>query len=477
MIPLYEYFACRLPSKNHLFYSRNQPASRRADLTRRDDRFAACEAHERQLGGTHRVVLNESNISSLLHHPYGVCSHTFLILAEPARELCMSNEWYETLKDLTAGTIGGCGGIVVGQPLDTVKVRLQAQGSSGATSGLHYSGPIDALIKMVRYEGPQSLFKGLMPPLLGNAPMNAIAFGAYGNASRILEPYYPNTPPVRGAVLARNPQVRDAIPEKQRVQLLNEIREKYSSTVTMEQLERNSVLNSDIYTPNFTRLFAAGCWSGLLQSFATTPAELLKCKLQAQQEGARLYNGMWDCAVKMCKQKGVRLGLYTGFWSTVWRDMPGMGAYFVAYEGAKWFFRTETYKPVVTPREPTSSSTNDLPISVEWKHDVSYSTLGLLAAGGVAGIATWVATYPFDCIKSVVQTLPDDAPKKEFTMRHIAVTNYQKFGLSFFFRGLGTTLIRAVPVNAATFWLYEESLKLFKYLENRNSGVASKANT
>jgi hypothetical protein len=32
----------------------------------------------------------------------------------------------EPLKDLTAGIVGGCSGIVAGQPFDTVKVRLQA---------------------------------------------------------------------------------------------------------------------------------------------------------------------------------------------------------------------------------------------------------------------------------------------------------------------------------------------------------------
>ncbi len=73
--------------------------------------------------------------------------------------------------------------------------------------------------------------------------------------------------------------------------------------------------------------------------------------------------------------------------------------------------------------------------------------------------------HRFDCIKSVIQTLPDDAPREHYRMKYIATENYRKFGASFFFRGLGTTLVRAVPVNAVTFLIYEETLKAFKTLE------------
>lgn len=380
------------------------------------------------------------------------------------------SEWYDTFKDLTAGTIGGCAGIVVGQPLDTIKVRLQAQGISntnvptGAAAGaagsaapsMMYKGPVDAFIKMVRDEGPRSLFKGTLPPVIGNAPMNAIAFGAYGNASRVLEPFFPNAPADR--TLRPAPAAVSAL----HADLL-----KTAPSLTAEQLERSSKYRNDITNPNFWKLFLAGCWSGTLQSLATTPAELIKCKLQAQHEGARVYNGMWDCAVKMTKLKGWRYGLFSGWWATILRDTPGMGAYFVAYEMAKWAFRTESWVPTVTATTPTTSSRFEVPFQVEWKREVGYSTLGLLAAGGVAGIATWVATYPADVIKSVIQTLPDSTPKHEATVRHVSRECYRKFGSAFFFRGLGTTLVRAVPVNAVTFWVYEECLKLFTKLEGR----------
>lgn len=57
------------------------------------------------------------------------------------------SQWIAVAIDLAAGTIGGCSGIVTGQPFDTVKVRLQA-----AAPGV-YSGAVDCLVKSVRREG------------------------------------------------------------------------------------------------------------------------------------------------------------------------------------------------------------------------------------------------------------------------------------------------------------------------------------
>ncbi len=256
------------------------------------------------------------------------------------------------------------------------------------------SHPLSLSPFQLRQEGPRSLFKGLLPPLLGNAPMNAIAFGAYGNANRLLLSRFPNVETPSG-VLFSSEALRNIVPAKHQEDLLTALRGRFSSNLTMDTLQRNSTFSSDVTTPNFSRLFLAGCWSGLLQCVATTPAELIKCKLQAQQEGKRIYKGVWDCAVQMTKQKGWRLGLFTGWWSTVWRDTPGMGAYFVAYEIAKWYLRDDIYTPTVVAAAPSSSNSHDLPVKVEWKHTTHFSTPALLAAGGLAGIATWIVTYPY----------------------------------------------------------------------------------
>ncbi len=44
--------------------------------------------------------------------------------------------------DLTSGVIGGCSGIIVGQPFDTVKIRLQTQSAA-------YKGALDCVKQTV----------------------------------------------------------------------------------------------------------------------------------------------------------------------------------------------------------------------------------------------------------------------------------------------------------------------------------------
>ena len=71
-------------------------------------------------------------------------------------------------QDLVAGTTGGVCGIVVGQPADTVKVRMQAGGVAG--------GPFSIASQIVRNEGVRGLFKGIFAPICANAPINAVIF-------------------------------------------------------------------------------------------------------------------------------------------------------------------------------------------------------------------------------------------------------------------------------------------------------------
>ena len=65
---------------------------------------------------------------------------------------------------------------------------------------------------------------------------------------------------------------------------------------------------------------------------------------------------------------------------------------------------------------------------------------------------------PFDVLKSVIQTAPAGTPSRELTMAHVARTSYRVHGGSFFFKGLAPAIIRAIPVSAVTFYVYERCL-------------------
>lgn len=147
---------------------------------------------------------------------------------------------------------------------------------------------------------------------------------------------------------------------------------------------------------------------------------------------------------QMVKKNGIRRGLYQGFITTQGREIPAFGAYWSTYEWTKYKFAPENPAPDYTPPVPV-----------------------MLAAGATAGMMTWFISYPFDVMKSVVQTRPDNCPKEHLTMRYVVREGLQQYGWRFFTRGLGTCLVYAVPVNATTFFIYEEVQKqLAKYDSN-----------
>lgn len=71
-------------------------------------------------------------------------------------------------------------GVVVGHPLDTVKVLLQTQDMKNPK----FKGTIHCLQSVVTKEGLRGVYKGVTSPLLGVAGINAIVFGVYGNVQR-----------------------------------------------------------------------------------------------------------------------------------------------------------------------------------------------------------------------------------------------------------------------------------------------------
>jgi solute carrier family 25 carnitine/acylcarnitine transporter 20/29 len=172
------------------------------------------------------------------------------------------------------------------------------------------------------------------------------------------------------------------------------------------------------------------CWAGAAVGVAAgvflAPVELVKIRLQVQTASEkRIYAGPVDCLRKILKSDGP-MGLMRGLFATWWRDIPGFAAYFVSYE---WLRRTMT---------PVGHSLDELP------------PLKQLLAGGLGGIAAWVISYPFDVLKSRIQT------NNEYRgLWHCAMASYRNEGARVFFAGLGTTIVRSFPVNAVIFLVYQ----------------------
>jgi len=84
------------------------------------------------------------------------------------------------LQDIGAGTVGGIGAVLVGHPLDTIKVRLQTSRTGGEMSMLSCAR------MTMREEGIRGFWKGMQSPLAGEGFFNAVQFLTYGASKRFL---------------------------------------------------------------------------------------------------------------------------------------------------------------------------------------------------------------------------------------------------------------------------------------------------
>jgi solute carrier family 25 carnitine/acylcarnitine transporter 20/29 len=300
------------------------------------------------------------------------------------------------VKDLIAGTVGGIALVIVGHPLDTLKVRLQTQSSVNPL----YSGMVDCLKKTIAQEGLGGLYKGVASPLIGQAFFNAAQFMAYGQAKLLI---------------AGNEKRQLTIGES----------------------------------------FLAGAMTGLAVSFVESPIDLFKSQMQVQvfrtpppssTVGAAtattttlstpVFKNVFQCASFIGKNYGIR-GVFQGLIPTFARDVPAISLYFGVYEAARLALT------------PPGGRVEDLPAS---------SVLIAGGCGGFAywsltyPIDVVKSSIQADAID------PKQRQFKGFwdTTRKL----YADGGYRRFFRGLTPCLLRAFPGNAACFFAYEKTRQL-----------------
>ena len=125
------------------------------------------------------------------------------------------------------------------------------------------------------------------------------------------------------------------------------------------------------------------------------------------------------------KSKGLT-GFYKGFWVTFNRDFYSCGLYFYIY------FKIKDY----------------------YEEQNSLTSLKLLMAGGLSGVLTWLFTYPFDTLKTLIQTHPGENTLKQIEAYKLLESNNENV-ISSLFKGVTPTLIRAFLVNAVIFYVNE----------------------
>jgi solute carrier family 25 carnitine/acylcarnitine transporter 20/29 len=193
------------------------------------------------------------------------------------------------LKSFISGGVGGACAVLVGHPLDLVKVRMQTGGGGSSNS------VFGMLSTTMRREGIRGLYRGVSAPLTAVTPMFAVSFWSYDMGQRMVKSYG-----------------------------------QYGMSAEEKALP---------YTLSMAEICMAGAFSAIPTTAIMAPSERIKCLLQVQANevekgGKARYSGLMDCAKQVLKEGGLA-SLYKGTGATLLRDIPGTVAYFGAYELTK----------------------------------------------------------------------------------------------------------------------------------------------
>ncbi|WVR06022.1 hypothetical protein IAU60_003050 [Kwoniella sp. DSM 27419] len=174
-----------------------------------------------------------------------------------------------------SGAIAGCTELLLLYPLDVVKTRQQLD------TGAKGIGMVETFRNIIKQEGPGRLYRGIVPPLMLEAPKRAVKCSW-------------------GAFFTNNGQKKNTL---------------FLATTT-------------------------GFFAGATESFVVTPFELVKIRMQDKNSA---FKGPME-VVKHAVKTGGPLALYQGMEATFWRHWWWNGGYFGTIFGVKGLLPKTTDK-------------------------------------------------------------------------------------------------------------------------------------
>ncbi|KAF2000564.1 solute carrier family 25 protein [Amniculicola lignicola CBS 123094] len=175
--------------------------------------------------------------------------------------------------DFWAGYISGAAGIIIGNPLDLVKTRLQAGTPAPVIDSTATPSPQGF---KNHFDRAGTLVRGATAPILGYGALNAILFVTYNRTLTLLG-------------------------------------------------------DSPALPTNLFKVWCAGAAGGLASFVISAPTELIKCRAQVSTTSSITS---WSVARDTWRHEGIR-GLYYGGGITSVRDAVGYGFSFWSYEWSK----------------------------------------------------------------------------------------------------------------------------------------------
>ncbi|XP_077285157.1 solute carrier family 25 protein Shawn-like [Arctopsyche grandis] len=300
-------------------------------------------------------------------------------------------------------------------PLDVVKTRLQAQQkrllsnkcyvycnglmdhlcpcepgiASASAKKLHFNGTLDAIVKIAKFEGFTSLWSGLSPTLVLAVPSTVVYFVLYEQTKINMTTYYRS--------------------------------------------------NTGNYSQPMWIPLLSGAAARTASVSIFSPLELIRTKMQSRK---MTFSEMKDSIADLLKTRGAT-GLWRGFGSTLMRDVPFSGIYWMNYETIKRFYGN------IDPNENTLIFT--------------------FSAGAVSGSIASLVTLPFDVIKTHQQIELGEkeiysvsSNKKAKGMIGMFINIYKTQGFSGLFTGFVPRIIKIAPACAIMIATFEYGKSIFR---------------
>lgn len=385
------------------------------------------------------------------------------------------------LVGLISGSAGAVALVYVGQPLDTVKVRMQLSTAAYASSSggismwgcvrdmwrqasvaptSHHSRPNNTTA-LVSGEGGRGLHvKACSLPYSTAGRASKIA-----TARRMTRLMYAGTAPALVANVAENGVLFAAYGPCQRLVAFAIGLFDGSGGIGPDGTEKK-------LSP--TSLAMAGSLASVFSAFALCPTELIKVRLQAA-DLERSNNGTAAAGdrpvparstlqevASVWKTEGGLRGMYRGMGSTVAREMPGYYVFFLAYEAGRTYLN-EWHRSTIGV---TATETNSIAATGGHGGNPEDPAWVTMMAGAAAGIGLWLVIYPVDAIKSRIQatggggTESSSSCSSSSSFLKMLARSVRSEGPLALYRGLSPTLLRTIPASAVMFWTIERTTTL-----------------
>ncbi|CCH41713.1 Mitochondrial carrier protein LEU5 [Wickerhamomyces ciferrii] len=326
------------------------------------------------------------------------------------------------IKTGLAGGLAGCTGKTLIAPLDRIKILFQTSNPQYAK----YSGSIFGMIKagnqIFKNDGILGFFQGHSATLLRIFPYAAIKFVAYEQVRRILIP-------------------------------------------------------NDSYETSIRRLLS-GSIAGLCSVFITYPLDLIRVRLAFETKKTSSHNGRLITTIKQIYKEHPTLNkdlvfinqlkktlphsisnltnFYRGFIPTIMGMIPYAGVSFWTHDLIHDIFRHPLLSSYTLDQEIPTLDQQQTSGGLGSRGRTPLNTWAQLLAGGLAGMFSQTAAYPFEVIRRRLQ-VGGVNNGKFIGIREMALKIWKERGVKGFYVGLSIGYIKVIPMVACSFFVYERT--------------------